>query len=67
MLKLRQRPESADILSLGGCSRHGFDRAAGSCGSCRDAFCADCLVHPFGTNKPGLCVNCALVRAGIRR
>ena len=67
MLKLRQRPESEEIVSLGGCARHSFDRATGSCRSCRDAFCADCLVHPFGTNKPGLCVNCALVRAGIRR
>lgn len=68
MLKLRTRVQVEDTAtSLGGCVRHGFERATGACQTCREGFCPDCLVHPFGANKPGMCISCALVRAGIRR
>jgi len=67
MLMLRRRNDEADAPPLGGCDRHSFERAVGACGSCRSCFCEECLIHPFGPSKPGLCINCALVKAGVRR
>lgn len=66
MLKLRQRTQS-DTEVRGPCERHGFERAAESCGCCHNNFCDECLVHPQGPNKQGMCINCALIKAGVRR
>ena len=49
------------------CGIHQFDRAAGRCRKCGDAYCRDCLVYPQGERRPPYCVRCALVAAGVRR
>ena len=49
------------------CGIHQFDRAAGRCRKCGDAYCRDCLVFPQGERRPPYCVRCALVAAGVRR
>ncbi len=49
------------------CGVHNFARAAGHCRACRDAYCNECLVYPFGQRRPPYCVGCALVAAGVRR
>jgi hypothetical protein len=48
------------------CIKHNFDDAVGSCRTCRNEFCRQCLVFPHGSKKPPLCVECALARAGVR-
>jgi hypothetical protein len=49
-----------------GCKKHLGIMAAGSCGECGEEFCEDCLVYPFGTSRPPMCVACALAFAGVR-
>ena len=49
------------------CGIHQFDRAAGRCRTCGDAYCRDCLIYPHGERRPPYCVRCALVAAGVRR
>ncbi len=49
------------------CAKHPFDVASATCGSCRDAFCPECVIYPFGEKKPPMCVPCALVAGGVRR
>jgi hypothetical protein len=51
----------------GPCGVHHFDRAAGRCRTCGDAYCGDCLVYPHGPRRDPYCVRCALVAAGVRR
>lgn len=46
------------------CRLHPSATAAGTCRTCRDEYCADCLVYSFGPAKPPFCVHCALVAAG---
>jgi hypothetical protein len=48
------------------CIKHNFDDAVGSCRTCANEFCRQCLVFPHGPKKPPLCVECALARAGVR-
>lgn len=48
------------------CIKHNFDDAVGSCRTCANEFCRQCLVFPHGSKKPPLCVECALARAGVR-
>lgn len=48
------------------CSTHHMDSAVGRCRGCNVAYCADCLVYPFGDRKPPLCVTCALAASGVR-
>jgi hypothetical protein len=49
------------------CGRHPFEVAAATCKRCRSAHCSECLVFPFGPQRPPLCISCALVAGGIRR
>jgi hypothetical protein len=49
-----------------GCAKHTGVISSGSCGQCGLEYCEDCLVFPFGTNKPPMCVGCALAFAGVR-
>jgi len=42
------------------CQLHHEERAAGTCRSCGQEFCADCLVHAFGEGKQPYCIDCAL-------
>jgi hypothetical protein len=44
-----------------------FDRAIDVCGGCRETFCADCLVWPFGRAKLPYCLSCAVQASGVRR
>ena len=37
------------------------------CGDCGHQFCPECVVFPFGTAKPPMCIACALERGGVRR
>jgi hypothetical protein len=48
------------------CNVHPFESGEGSCGQCREQYCGECLVYPFGAHKAPLCINCALVAGGIR-
>ena len=61
------RKQNDDEASTKRCGVHGFAHATGHCRACRDAYCKDCLVYPFGQRRPPYCVRCALVAAGVRR
>jgi len=37
------------------------------CGECGHQFCPECVVFPFGTSRPPLCIACALELGGVRR
>ena len=49
------------------CVRHPMLRATAACGQCGHLFCAECLVHAFGPNRPPMCRECALDAAGVRQ
>lgn len=49
------------------CAKHSFETAAGVCRQCRNPYCSECLVYPFGEKKPPYCVTCALSAGGVRR
>lgn len=49
------------------CIRHFEEPIASYCRSCERPFCRRCLVFPFGPDKPGYCVGCALAEAGVRQ
>lgn len=36
------------------------------CSGCGHSFCRECIVFPFGVDRPGLCIGCALERGGVR-
>jgi membrane protease YdiL (CAAX protease family) len=46
------------------CTTHDHVDAAGRCRTCNQPFCAQCLVTPNA--RGALCVDCAMVAAGIR-
>ena len=64
---LQTRPLDRPVAGHIGCGKHPFEVAAAFCGRCRAGHCADCLVFPFGSRRPPLCIPCALVAGGIRR
>ena len=63
---MRRRKTAAAAPSLGGCSKHAFERAISACSSCHRVFCEECVIFPLGKKRP-LCVACAVVAAGLRR
>lgn len=51
---------------VGRCVNDGFDLARSVCTRCREPFCEECLIWPFGPEREPVCVSCALVAAGVR-
>lgn len=49
------------------CVRHPMTMGEHICGECGHQFCPECVVFPFGTSKPAMCITCALERGGVRR
>jgi hypothetical protein len=49
------------------CQRHLFEPAIDVCGGCRETYCADCLVWPFGRAKLPYCLTCAVQASGVRQ
>lgn len=49
------------------CVKHPMTMGEHICGECGHQFCHECVVFPFGTSKPPLCIACALERGGVRR
>jgi hypothetical protein len=49
------------------CVKHPMTMGEHICGDCGHQFCPECVVFPFGTSKPPLCIACALERGGVRR
>jgi hypothetical protein len=49
------------------CIAHPYEAAESICRSCGGAYCADCLIYPFGADKPPLCIPCAITAGGVRR
>ena len=49
------------------CQRHMFEPAIDVCGGCRETYCADCLVWPFGRAKLPYCLTCAVQASGVRQ
>jgi hypothetical protein len=49
------------------CVKHPMTVGEHICGECGHQFCPECVVFPFGTAKPPLCIACALERGGVRR
>ena len=49
------------------CVRHPMTMGEHICGECGHLFCAECVVFPFGADKPPMCIACALERGGVRR
>jgi hypothetical protein len=52
---------------MSSCEAHPFEHAAGTCRSCGQEYCTDCLVYAFGPAKAPYCVPCALEAAGVRK
>lgn len=53
--------------SSSSCVKHPMTGGEHVCGDCGHLFCEDCVVHPFGTHRPPMCITCALERGGVRR
>jgi hypothetical protein len=51
---------------VGACAKHFSERAAGRCEDCGELWCTDCLVPPTRKRRPTRCIDCALVKAGVR-
>ena len=49
------------------CVKHPMTVGEHICGECGHQFCTACVVYPFGTAKPPICIACALERGGVRR
>lgn len=49
------------------CVRHPMTMGEHVCGQCGHEFCPECVVFPFGTSKPPICIACALELGGVRR
>lgn len=49
------------------CVKHPMTVGEYVCGECGHQFCPECVVFPFGTSKPPMCIACALERGGVRR
>jgi membrane protease YdiL (CAAX protease family) len=61
----RDLAAGAEAVRIAGhCTGHALVDAAGSCGTCKQPFCERCLVSVPG--RGALCVDCAMVAAGIR-
>lgn len=48
------------------CVKHPMTIGDDICSSCGHMFCTECIVFPFGADRPGLCIACALERGGVR-
>jgi hypothetical protein len=48
------------------CPKHPDQLAASDCRRCGLSWCTACLLHPFGAERPALCVSCALVVSGVK-
>ncbi|MHB1139326.1 MAG: RING finger protein [Microthrixaceae bacterium] len=49
------------------CVKHPMTVGEHVCGECGHQFCHECIVFPFGTSRPPLCIACALELGGVRR
>ena len=49
------------------CIKHPMTVGEYICGECGHQYCPECVVFPFGTKKPPLCIACALELGGVRR
>jgi hypothetical protein len=58
-------PMSGDVSFS--CVKHPMTMGEHICGDCGHQFCPECVVFPFGTTKPPMCIACALERGGVRR
>ena len=58
-------PISVDVSFS--CVKHPMTMGEYICGECGHQFCPECVVFPFGTSKPPMCIACALERGGVRR
>lgn len=47
------------------CRRHPFEVGSHNCHYCGDDFCEECFVYPLGPRRPGLCIPCAMAKAGV--
>jgi hypothetical protein len=37
------------------------------CGRCGHEFCPECVVFPYGVDKPPVCIECGLQMAGVSK
>ncbi len=58
-------PMSVDVSFS--CVKHPMTMGEYICGDCGHQFCPECVVFPFGTTRPPMCIACALERGGVRR
>ncbi len=58
-------PMAADVSFS--CVKHPMTLGEQICGECGHQFCHECVVFPFGTSRPPLCITCALEKGGVRR
>jgi hypothetical protein len=58
-------PMSVDVSFS--CVKHPMTMGEHICGECGHQFCPECVVFPFGTSRPPMCIACALERGGVRR
>ena len=49
------------------CVKHPMAIAEFVCGQCGHEFCAECVVFPYGVDKPPTCITCALQMGGVRK
>jgi hypothetical protein len=49
------------------CVKHPMAMSEFVCGQCGHEFCPECVVFPYGVDKPPVCISCALQIAGISK
>jgi hypothetical protein len=49
------------------CVKHPMALAEYLCGQCGHEFCPECVVFPYGVDKPPVCITCALELSGVRK
>jgi hypothetical protein len=60
------RWEEGELVSYS-CVKHPMAVAEYVCGQCGHEFCPECVVFPYGVDKPPVCITCALQMAGVAK
>lgn len=47
------------------CVKHTMLQTEATCRECGNEYCNECLVYPFGKDRPPMCIRCALAFSGV--
>ena len=58
--------QKGEVVSFS-CVKHPMAVSEYVCGQCGLEFCPECVVFPYGVDKPPVCITCALQMGGVRK